>query len=157
MFSADVPPNPAGRLEIVKHVTRYGKILSERDLKFEMAPQEVISTDRQIGLRDRDRQSGDDKSAVCGYLLASPRLLYANGGKKKRARIIAQEGLDIVRGVLRQRIVSQDSGQRGAKRIDHLERTVAVGMERCVGDKIENQPRKAWRNLSKSRGPTQLK
>src|SRR5258705_1075138 len=109
-----------------------------------MAPQEVISTDRQIGLRDRDRQSGDDKSAVCGDLLASPRLLYANGGKKKRARIIAQEGLDIVRGVLRQRIVSQDSRQRGAKRVDHLERTVAVGLERCVGYQVAKKPRKAW-------------
>src|SRR5258705_1260929 len=95
-FDADVLPEPAGRLEIVKHVTCYGKILSERDLKLEMAPQEVISTDRHIGLRDPDRQSGNDKSAVCAYLLASPRLLYANGGKKKRARIITQEGLDIV-------------------------------------------------------------
>ena len=49
-FDADVLPEPAGRLEIVKHVTCYGKILSERDLKLEMAPQEVISTDRQIRL-----------------------------------------------------------------------------------------------------------
>src|SRR5260370_15158946 len=155
-FDADVLPEPTLRLEIVKHVTGYGKILSERDLKLEMAPQEVISTERHIGLRDRDRQSGDDKSAVCGDLLASPRLLYANGGKKKRARIIAQEGLDIVRGVLRQRIVSQDSGKRGARRIDHLERTVAVGMERCVGDQIEKQPLKASRKLSKSLGPAAL-
>src|ERR1700730_15630786 len=82
-FDADVLPEPAGRLEIVKHVSGYGKILSERDLKFEVAPQEVISTDRHIGLRYPDRQSGDDKSAVCADLLASPRLLYANGGKKK--------------------------------------------------------------------------
>src|SRR5260370_40002380 len=110
-----------------------------------MAPQEVISTDRQIGLRDRDRQSGDDKSAICGYLLASPRLLYANGGKKKRARIIAQEGLDIIRGPLRQRIVSQDSRERGARRMDHLERTVAVGVERWGGDQIGKQPLKSWR------------
>ena len=113
-FDADVLPEPAGRLKIVKHVTCYGKILSERDLKLEMAPQEVISTDRHIGLRDLYRQSGNDKSAVCADLLASPRLLYANGGKKKRARIIAQEGLDIVRRPLRQRIVSQDL--RGAGR-----------------------------------------
>ena len=42
---------PASRLEIMKHVTCYGKILSERDLELEMAPQEVISTDRRIGLR----------------------------------------------------------------------------------------------------------
>src|SRR5258707_4647523 len=58
-FDADVLPEPTLRLEIVKHVTGYGKILSERDLKLEMAPQEVISTERHIGLRDRDRQSGD--------------------------------------------------------------------------------------------------
>src|SRR5258708_15733919 len=68
-----------------------------------MAPQEVVSTDRHIRLRYRDRQSGDDKSPVCADLLASPRLLYANGGKKNRARIIAQERLDIVRRPLRQR------------------------------------------------------
>src|SRR5216683_977267 len=156
-FDADVLPEPAGRLEIVKHVTGYGKILSERDLKLEMAPQEVISTDRHIGLRDPDRQSGDEKSAVCSHLLASPRLLYANGGKKKRARIIAQEGLEVVRRPLRQRIVCQDSGERGARRIDHLERTVAVGVERCVGDQIEKQPLKAWRKLSKSLGPSELR
>src|SRR6478736_6797666 len=71
-FDADVLPEPAGRLEIVKHVTCYGKILSERDLKLEMAPQEVISTDRHIRLRYRDRQSGDDKSPVCADLLAPP-------------------------------------------------------------------------------------
>src|SRR5882757_2979259 len=47
-FDADVLPEPAGRREVVKHVTCYGKILSERDLKLEMAPQEVISTDRHI-------------------------------------------------------------------------------------------------------------
>src|SRR5262249_46449387 len=109
-FNADILPEPAGRPEIVKHVAGYGKILSERDLKLEMTPQEVISTDRHVGLRYRDRQSGGRKSPVCGYLLASPRLLYADGGKKKRARIVAQEGLDIVRRPLRQRIVSQDSG-----------------------------------------------
>src|SRR6478752_1523066 len=156
-FNADVLPEPAGRLEIVKHVTGYGKILSKRDLKLEMAPQEVISTDRHIGLRDPDRQSGNEKSAVCADLLASPRLLYANGGKKKRARIIAQEGLDIVRRPLRQRIVCQDSGERGARRIDHLERTVAVGMERCVGNQIKKQPIKAWRKLSKSFGVADLR
>ena len=44
-FDADVLPETAGRVEIVKHVTCDGKILSERDLKLEMAPQEVISTD----------------------------------------------------------------------------------------------------------------
>src|SRR5262249_44171671 len=104
---------------------------------------EVISTDRHVGLRYCDRQSGDGKSAVGAYLLASPRLLYADGGKKKRARIVAQEGLDIVRRPLRQRIVSQDSGERGASRIDHLDRTVAVGMERCVADQIKKQPIKA--------------
>src|SRR5258707_2459985 len=79
-FDANVRRDAACRLEIVKHVTGYGKILSERDLKLEMAPQEVVSTDRHIRLRYRDWQSGDDKSAVCGDLLASPRLLYANGG-----------------------------------------------------------------------------
>jgi len=54
-FDADVLPEPACRLEIMKHVTGYGKILSKRDLKLEMTPQEVISTDRHIGLRDPDR------------------------------------------------------------------------------------------------------
>src|SRR5258708_24634556 len=34
-FDANVLPEPACRLEIVKHVTGYGKILSERDLKLE--------------------------------------------------------------------------------------------------------------------------
>src|SRR5258705_7649878 len=154
---ANVLPEPAYRLEIVKHVNGYGKILSERDLKLEMAPQEVVSTDRHIRLRYRDWQSGDDKSPVCADLLASPRLLYANGGKKKRARIIAQERLDIVRRPLRQRIVCQDSGERGARRIDHLERTVAVGMERCVGNQIKKQPIKAWRKLSKSFGVAELR
>ena len=47
-FDANVLPEPAGRLEIVKHVTGYGKILSQWDLKLKMAPQEVISTDRHI-------------------------------------------------------------------------------------------------------------
>src|SRR5215471_17605587 len=98
----------------MKHVTGYGKILTHRNLEFEVAPQEIISTDRHIGLRYPDRQSGDEKIAVCAHLLASPRLLYANGGIKRRARIIAQEGLDIVRRPLRQRIVCQDSGERGA-------------------------------------------
>jgi hypothetical protein len=51
-FDPDILPEPAGRLEIVKHVAGYGKILSERDLKLEMAPQEVVSTNRHIGLRD---------------------------------------------------------------------------------------------------------
>jgi len=51
-FDADVLPEPACRLEIVKHVTGYGKILSERDLKLEMPPQEIISTDRHIGLME---------------------------------------------------------------------------------------------------------
>src|SRR5258708_24288073 len=122
-----------------------------------MAPQEVVSTDRHIRLRYRDWQSGDDKSPICADLLASPRLLYANGGKKNRARIIAQERLDIVRRPLRQRVVCQDSGERGARRIDHLERTVAVGMERCVGNQIKKQPIKAWRNLSKSLGVAELR
>jgi hypothetical protein len=54
-FDANVLLEPAARLEIVKHVTGYRKILSERDLKLEMAPQEVISTDRHISLRQRDR------------------------------------------------------------------------------------------------------
>jgi hypothetical protein len=40
-FDPDVLPEPAGRLEVVKHITGYGKILSQRDLKLEMAPQEV--------------------------------------------------------------------------------------------------------------------
>jgi hypothetical protein len=48
-FDANVLPEPASRLEVVKHVTGYGKILSERDLKLEMARQEVISTDRISG------------------------------------------------------------------------------------------------------------
>jgi hypothetical protein len=48
-FDCDVLLEPAGRLEIVKHVTGYGKILSERDLKLEMASQEVISTIDALG------------------------------------------------------------------------------------------------------------
>ena len=42
-FDADVLPEPAGRLEIVKHVAGYSKILSEQDLKLEMASQEVVT------------------------------------------------------------------------------------------------------------------
>jgi len=128
----------------VKHVTGYGKILGERDLKLEMSSQEVISTDRHIRLSYPDRQSGGHKCAVCGDLLASPRLLYAKGCKKKGARIVAQKRLDIVRRLLRQPIVCQDSGERGAWRIDDLKRIVAVGVERCIGDQIEKQPIEAW-------------
>jgi hypothetical protein len=139
-FDADVVPEPAGRLEIVKHVTCYGKILSERDLKLEMAPQEVISTDRHIGLRDLDRQSGNDKSAVCADLLASPRLLYANGGKKKRARILAQEGLDIVRRPLRQRRPKMTDNPMRPSDTGHVSQAARCGAKTWSGAPCKSAP-----------------
>jgi hypothetical protein len=87
-LDANVLPEPAGPVEIVEDIPGDSKILSERDLKFEMARQEVVSTDRHIRLRYPHGQPGHDKSAVCGNLLASPRLLYAKGGIKKGGWVI---------------------------------------------------------------------
>lgn len=49
-FDPNVLPEAAGCLEVVKHVARYCEVRRDGDLEFEMAPQEIISTDRQIRL-----------------------------------------------------------------------------------------------------------
>ena len=71
-FDPDILLKSAGRLEVVKHVAGYCEIRSDRDLELEMAPQKVVSTDRQIRLCYPHRQSGKQKSAISSYLLASP-------------------------------------------------------------------------------------
>ena len=149
-FDPDVLLEPAGCLEVVKHVAGYCEIRRDGNLELEVAPQEVISTDRQITLCYPARQSSDQESAVCSHLLAAPRFLDPNGCIEKGARIIAKEGFDVVRWPLRQRIICQDSGDWRTRRIDHLEGTVAVSVERCISDQIEKQPIQTRRKFSKA-------
>jgi hypothetical protein len=58
------------------------KLPSDWNLKLEMAPEEIISAQRQVGLWHHNRQAGHCKFAVGGNLLTTPRLLYADSDKK---------------------------------------------------------------------------
>ena len=66
------------------------KLLRDWNLKLEMAPEEIVSAQRQVGLRHDNRQASHCKSAVGGNLLTALRLLYSDGDKKQcRLRIVA--------------------------------------------------------------------
>src|SRR5882672_6111951 len=99
-FRADIVLEPTYAGEVMKDIGSDCKIPSERKLELEMASQEVIFTQRQGSLGCHERRSCQRKSAVRCDLLATPRLLYAEGDKPKRHRFVAQKSFDIVRGAL---------------------------------------------------------
>jgi len=99
-FDANIVLEPAYRVEIVEDAAGDQKILGKRKLKLEMTPQEVVFRYGQRSLWYHEGRPGDRKSAVCGNLLATPRLLYTDGKPEKRLRFVAQKRLDVVRGAL---------------------------------------------------------
>ena len=69
-FDADIVLKPTCSGEVVKDIGSDRKILSKRNLKLQVASQEVIFAERQGRLRNHERQPRHGKSAVRGDLLA---------------------------------------------------------------------------------------
>src|SRR5262249_5726200 len=126
----DILPEPAQSRKIMEDIAGDRKLARDRHLKLEMAPEEVVSAQRQVWLWHDNRQAGHCKSAIGGNLLTTPRLLYTDSDKKQcRQRIVAQIRSDIVGDALHQRIVGQDTGERSSRWIYDRDGIVAFGME----------------------------